>query len=143
MKKTMWVCFFVHGRTWTEQYDNRGSFKEWQDAIDRSSLNRRHSLRRRTRSTVLCRVATAVRWHETSWHGISPRYSRGRQWFVLTQGGVLVLDDLMDKGSNDKRVLSLFSRESHHRNITVLYLCQDLGFHRGNFPRPFRVMRIT
>ena len=42
------------------------------------------------------------------------------------QGGLLVLDDLMDEGSNDKHVLNLFTRESHHRNITVLYLIQDL-----------------
>ena len=41
-------------------------------------------------------------------------------------GGVLVLDDLMEEGGKDKRVLDLFTKESHHRNITVLYLCQDI-----------------
>jgi len=47
------------------------------------------------------------------------------QWFPQRQG-VLVLDDLMDEGSNDKRVLELFTKHSHHQNVTVLYLCQDL-----------------
>ena len=48
------------------------------------------------------------------------------QWFGPTRGGLLVLDDLMDEGVNDKRVLDLFSKQSHHRNISVLFLCQDL-----------------
>ena len=42
------------------------------------------------------------------------------------EGGVLILDDLMDEGGNDKRVLDLFTKHSHHRHITVLYLCQEL-----------------
>jgi len=47
------------------------------------------------------------------------------QWFPQGQG-VLVLDDLMDEGSNDKRVLDLFTKHSHHQSVTVLYLCQDM-----------------
>ena len=45
-------------------------------------------------------------------------------WYS-SEGGVLILDDLMEEGGNDKRV-DLFSKHSHHRHITVLYLCQDL-----------------
>ena len=48
------------------------------------------------------------------------------QWFPRRRGGILVLDDLMDEGSNDKRVLDLFTKHSHHQNVTVLYLCQDM-----------------
>ena len=36
------------------------------------------------------------------------------------------LDDLMDEGSHDKRVLDLFTKHSHHQGVTVLYLCQDM-----------------
>ena len=54
------------------------------------------------------------------------------QWFP--KGGVLVMDDLMDEGSNDKRVLDLFTKHSHHQNITILYLCQDL-FPNGKFAK--------
>ena len=54
------------------------------------------------------------------------------RWFP--GGGVLVLDDLMDEGGNDKRVLDLFTKHSHHRNITVIYLCQDL-FPNGKFAK--------
>ena len=37
-----------------------------------------------------------------------------------------MLDDLMAEGGNDKRVLDLFTKHSHHQNVTVLYLCQDM-----------------
>ena len=51
-------------------------------------------------------------------------------WFP--KGGVLVLDDLMEEGGQDKRVLDLFTKDSHHCNITVLFLTQDL-FPPGKF----------
>ena len=62
-----------------------------------------------------------VHFHE----GI-PDHSALGQWFPHRRGGILVLDDLIDEGSNDKRVLDLFSKHSHHQNVTVLYLCQDM-----------------
>ena len=43
------------------------------------------------------------------------------KWFP--QGGVLVMDDLMHEGSNNKSVLDLFTKHSHHQNISVIYLC--------------------
>ena len=39
---------------------------------------------------------------------------------------MLVLDDLMEEGGQDKHVLDLFTKHSHHCNITVLYLMHDL-----------------
>ena len=56
------------------------------------------------------------------------------KWFGKTRGGVLVLDDLMEEGGQDKCVLDLFTKDSHHRNITVLYLPQDL-FPPGKFSK--------
>jgi len=68
-----------------------------------------------------------VKFHE----GI-PDSEQLPRWFP--GGGVLVLDDLMDEGGNDKRVMDLFTKHSHHRNITVIYLCQDL-FPNGKFAK--------
>ena len=42
-----------------------------------------------------------------------------RKWFPGEQR-ILVLYDLIDEGSNDKRVLDLFTRDSHHQGVTVL-----------------------
>ena len=54
------------------------------------------------------------------------------KWFP--RGGVLVMHDLMTEGNNDKSVLDIFTKHSHHRNITVLYLCQDM-FPPGKFAK--------
>ena len=47
-----------------------------------------------------------------------------KEWFL--KGGLLVLDDLMVEGDEDKAFLDLFTKHSHHQNITVLHLCQDM-----------------
>ena len=54
------------------------------------------------------------------------------KWFGPTRGGVLVLDDLMEEEGQDKHVLDLFTKDSHHCNITVRYLTQEL-FPPGKF----------
>jgi hypothetical protein len=41
---------------------------------------------------------------------------------------LIILDDLMDE--TDQRVASLFTKKSHHRNISVMYIVHNL-FHRG------------
>ena len=37
-----------------------------------------------------------------------------------------MLDDLVAEGDEDKEILDLLTKHSHHENITVLYLCQDM-----------------
>ena len=39
---------------------------------------------------------------------------------------LVILDDLMCQCSNDQRVSDLFTRGSHHRGLTVMYLTQNL-----------------
>ena len=51
-----------------------------------------------------------------------------------TKGGMLVLDDLMAEGRNDKDILNLFTRYSHHLNLIVCYLCQDM-FPAGKYAK--------
>ena len=46
-------------------------------------------------------------------------------------GCILVLDDLMDETGNDNRVSELFTRGSHHRNISVILITQNI-FHKGS-----------
>ena len=40
----------------------------------------------------------------------------------------------MEESGNDKRVLDLFTKDSHHRGITALYITQDL-FPPGKFAK--------
>ena len=44
----------------------------------------------------------------------------------------IIVDDLMDE--TDQRVASLFTKKSHHKNISVMYIVQNL-FHRGKHHR--------
>ena len=49
--------------------------------------------------------------------------------YSMTTGhdnSLVILDDLMSQCSNDKRMADLFTRGSHHRGISVLYLTQNL-----------------
>ena len=41
---------------------------------------------------------------------------------------LIILDDLMDE--TDQRVASLYTKKSHHRNISVMYIVQNLFHHR-------------
>ena len=56
------------------------------------------------------------------------------KWFKPEQHGILILDDLMEESGSDKRVLDLFTKDSHHRGITALYITQDL-FPPGKFAK--------
>jgi hypothetical protein len=40
---------------------------------------------------------------------------------------LIILDDLMDEA--DQRVASLFTKKSHHRNVSVMYIVQNLFHH--------------
>ena len=66
-----------------------------------------------------------VKFHE----GV-PDTDQLKTWFP--KGGLLVLDDLMAEGGNDKRVLDLFTKHSHHQNVLLVprhvsagEICQD------------------
>ena len=48
------------------------------------------------------------------------------KWFKPHHHGILILDDLMEESGNNKRVLDLLTKDSHHRGITALYLTEDL-----------------
>ena len=67
----------------------------------------------------------AMKDREVQFHERIPNHQELVQRFPHG-GGILIMDDLMDEGSNDKRVLDLFTKHSHHQNVTVLYLCQDM-----------------
>ena len=43
---------------------------------------------------------------------------------------LIVLDDMMQELSNEKRVTNLFTKGCHHRNLSVIFILQNI-FHRG------------
>ena len=61
-----------------------------------------------------------------------PETNHLKSWFP--KGGLLVLDDLMAEGGEDKELLDLFTKHFHHQNIAMLYLCQDM-FSPGKYTK--------
>ena len=89
----------------------------------------RHLFQNPPSSVVYCYGAwqekfKALKRQGVKFHEGIPELHDLTKWFP--GGGVLILDDLMDEGGNDKRVLDLFTKHSHHQNVTVLFLCQDI-----------------
>lgn len=50
------------------------------------------------------------------------------------QPTLIVLDDLMQEAAQEKDVVNLFTKGSHHKNLSVIMLVQNL-FHQGKFMR--------
>ena len=69
-----------------------------------------------------------------TFHEGIPTHERLKEWFGDKKGGLLILDDLMAEGGDDKDILNLFTQYSHHMNVTVFYLCQDM-FPHGKYAK--------
>ena len=61
-----------------------------------------------------------------------PHNIDGDGFFDPRINNVIVIDDQMTETSNDKRVMNLFTKGSHHRNLSVIFLSQNLYFSRKN-----------
>ena len=55
-------------------------------------------------------------------------------YYYVNKQNVIVFDGQMIDASKDKRIVNLFTRGSHHRNLSVIYIVQNL-FHQGKGSR--------
>ena len=55
-------------------------------------------------------------------------------YFNVNKRNLIVFDDQMIDAGKDKRIVNLFKRGSHHRNLSVIYIVQNL-FHQGKGSR--------
>ena len=55
-------------------------------------------------------------------------------YFDVNKRNLIVFDDQMINASKDKWIVNLFTRGSHHRNLSVIYIVQNL-FHQGKGSR--------
>ena len=51
-------------------------------------------------------------------------------YFDVNKRNLIAFDDQIIDASKDKRIVNLFTRGSHHRNLSVIYIVQNL-FHQG------------
>jgi hypothetical protein len=47
-------------------------------------------------------------------------------YFDLSVNNLIVLDDLMTAAKNDNRIGDLFTKGSHHRSLSTIYVVQNL-----------------
>ena len=59
----------------------------------------------------------------------------------VSQRNLIVLEDLMAQSGKDKRIADLFTKESHHRNLSVIYFVQNV-FHQGK-EILYRTVQVT
>jgi hypothetical protein len=48
----------------------------------------------------------------------------------VSQRNLIILDDLMAQSAKDKSISDLFTKGSHHRNLFIIYIVQNI-FHQG------------
>ena len=65
--------------------------------------------------------------------GIPPALEQD-SYLDVNKRNLMVFDDQMIDASKDKRIVNLFIRGSHHRNLSVIYIVQNL-FHQGKGSR--------
>ena len=51
-------------------------------------------------------------------------------YFSVNKRNLILIDDQMIEAGNDNRIVNLFTKGSHHRNLNVIYVVQNL-FHQG------------
>ena len=51
-------------------------------------------------------------------------------YFSVNKRNLIVFDDQMIEAGKDNRIVNLFTKGSHHRNLSVIYIVQNL-FHQG------------
>ena len=56
------------------------------------------------------------------------------EFLDVSTRNLIVLDDLMTQSGGDKRIADLFTKGSHHRNLSVIYVVQNI-FHQGRETR--------
>ena len=55
-------------------------------------------------------------------------------YFDVNKRNLIAFDDQIIDASKDKRILTFVTRGSHHRNLSVIYIVQNL-FHQGKGSR--------
>lgn len=88
-------------------------------------------------------VPTNITWHYGEYQdklNTLPAYVKlveglsGIDQINPSQQNLIILDDLMHEASNMQEIAELFTKGSHHRNLSVIMIVQNL-FHQGKIMR--------
>ena len=71
---------------------------------------------------------------EVTFHQGLPNEEQFREWSDIDGHKILVVDDCMAEGVNSTDLMKMFCVSSHHNNITVMFLVQNI-FQKGKVMR--------
>ena len=91
-----------------------------------------HSLHARSRTRQMIPTIKFV-------EGI-PEYLENDFYLDVNILNLIVIDDQMIEAGKDNRIVNLFTKGSHHRNLNVIYIVQNL-FHQGKGNRSTKKAR--
>ena len=63
-------------------------------------------------------------------------------FFDINKRNLMVIDDQMENAARDKKTVNLFTTGSHHRNLSIIYIVQNL-FHQEKSSRSISLTVIT
>ena len=63
-------------------------------------------------------------------------------YFEVNKRNLIVFEDQIFDATKDKRIMNLFTRGSHHRNTSVIYMMKNL-FHQGKKNPPDKLQILT
>ena len=62
--------------------------------------------------------------------GIPTALEQEAYFSPVNKRNLIVIDDQMIEAGKDNRMVNLFTKGSHHRNLSIIYIVQNL-FHQG------------
>jgi hypothetical protein len=86
---------------------------------------------------VYCYAHWQPKYGELKSFAPSTHFNKGlpyASFFKQLEHCIIVIDDLMEVAMKDPNVMSIFTEGSHHRNVSVLFLSQNI-FHQGKHSR--------
>ena len=94
----------------------RGLYAKWQDGMGKNTFE-------------MIDTIPGIEFYEGIPSEIDSRY-----FLDVNKRNLIVLDDLMAQSEGDKRIANLFTKGSHHRNLSVIYIVQNI-FYQGTETR--------
>lgn len=76
-------------------------------------------------------------WQQSYLHMTNIEFKQGLiEYDSLTdsENKLVIIDDLMEEGVQNRLVVDLFTKGSHHKNLSVIFICQNL-FNKGKHSR--------
>ena len=70
-------------------------------------------------------------WCYSQWQ---PAYLENDSYLDVNTRNLIVIDDQMIEAGKDNRIVNLFTKGSHNRNLSIIYIVQNL-FHQGKGKR--------